>query len=115
MQICQPESTEFQERQLKGRLFAISICIDVYRQLSGFRIRICYEPELETTGAQDDLRFLLVFFLFFSMLENDSTFWSKHWGSGIRAQPQWTEILGVRASATASDKPGVEIVDVLHG
>eukprot|EP00435_Cladocopium_sp_Y103_P023871 s672_g5.t2 len=59
MQICSPDSTEFEERQLKG-----------------FRIRICYEPELETTG------------------------------SGIRAQPQWTEILGVRASATASDKPG---------
>eukprot|EP00913_Durusdinium_trenchii_P017091 g16074.t1 len=59
MKICMPDSTEFQERQLRG-----------------FRIRICYEPELETTG------------------------------SGIRAQPLWTEILGARAAATASEKPG---------
>jgi len=36
MQICSPDSTEFEECQLKG-----------------FRIRICYEPELETTGVQD--------------------------------------------------------------
>ena len=29
-------------------------------------------------------------------------------GGGIRAQPQWTEILGARAAATASEKPGQE-------
>jgi len=60
IQLCLPESKELEERELKG-----------------FRIRICYEPELETTG------------------------------SGIRALPQWTEILGARAAATASEeKPG---------
>lgn len=37
----------------------------------------------------------------------------RNWGSGIRAQPQWTEILGVRASATASDKPGTNASNVV--
>ena len=34
IQLCLPDSKELEERELKG-----------------FRIRICYEPELETTGT----------------------------------------------------------------